>query len=242
MKQLEKEQVPKVIALGVMAAGLLGYAGYSWLGGGAAAPAVASTPHPAATAAPTADPHATNPVLQLAAIDHADPFRPAIVLSTGKPEANKPPAPPATKPAAKPAATQMAAKPPTPPLADDFNGPAMELPGEAATSRVAEIGAAHPDPTHPGGAAPSTSAPVAHPKPAVAPRPDPPAIVVTGILEGDDNVAILKWNDDHRQVVRAGDRLDGGFVVKAIRPDAVMLARGSFQWTARLGAAKPTGN
>jgi hypothetical protein len=65
---------------------------------------------------------------------------------------------------------------------------------------------------------------------------------VTGILEGDERVAIVKWSDEHRQVVRQGDRLDGGFVVKAIRPDAVVLARGSFQWTARLGAAKPAAN
>jgi hypothetical protein len=244
MKQLGKEQVPKVIALGVVATGLLGYAGYSWLGGGGggATPAVASTPHPAPTAALPADAPPTNPALQLASIDHEDPFRPAIVLPTGNSGGNKP----APKPAAKPAATQVAAKPPAPALADSFTGPPMDaLPGVVSAPRVPDASTARPAPPAGGGPAPATSAPAAHPpaaKPAPAARPEPPAIVVTGILEGDENVAILKWSDDHRQVVRAGDRLDGGFVVRAIRPDAVTLTRGSFQWTARLGAAKPTGN
>ena len=59
--------------------------------------------------------------------------------------------------------------------------------------------------------------------------------VVTGILEGDDNVAILKWTDSQRQVVRVGDHLDGGYTVKAIRADGVLVAHGSHEWLMRLG-------
>jgi hypothetical protein len=60
-------------------------------------------------------------------------------------------------------------------------------------------------------------------------------VVVTGILEGQENVAILKWSDTQRQVVRAGDRLEGGYVVKEIRSDAVVLTLGSHQWVVGLG-------
>jgi hypothetical protein len=60
-------------------------------------------------------------------------------------------------------------------------------------------------------------------------------VLVTGIIEGREDVAILKWPDTHGQVVRAGDHLAGGCVVKAIRSDAVVLARGAHEWVVRLG-------
>ena len=62
MKKLEKEQLPKVIALGVMTVALLGYASFALLGhGGApATPAAAATRHLAA--AKPAAPAAPNPV------------------------------------------------------------------------------------------------------------------------------------------------------------------------------------
>jgi hypothetical protein len=67
-------------------------------------------------------------------------------------------------------------------------------------------------------------------------------VVVTGILEGGENVAILKWDDSHRQVVRVSDHLQGGYVIKAIHTDAVVVSRGSHQWTVRLGADRPEAN
>src|SRR5215212_2503853 len=116
MKKLEKEQLPKVIALSVMSAGLLGYAAYSFTGGpGGAARAVAATPHPAATEAtpPPADAStSTNPVLQLAAIDHEDPFKPTISFETGPTKAPPAAAKAPEKPAPPP---QTSAKPPLTP-------------------------------------------------------------------------------------------------------------------------------
>jgi hypothetical protein len=246
MKKLEKDQLPKVIALGVLATGLLGYAGYTWLGsgGGGATPAVAAVPAPAEPVAGTpAKPEETNPALQLAAIHHEDPFRP--IFAELLPAPAKPAAPPApAKPAAAPAPPKPEVKPTPPPptMVDIFEGPAMEaLPGVRAATRLEQAAAGRPDPTALQGPAPKP-APAPAPKPAAAPPPPPPAVVVTGILEGDDNVAILKWNDSHRQVVRVGDRLDGGYVVKAIRTDAVVVTRGSHQWTVRLGSDQPAGN
>jgi hypothetical protein len=244
MKKLQKEQLPKVIALGVVATGLLGYAAYSWLGGGrgGATPATAATPpHPASPPAlDAADAPTAIPGIQLAEISNEDPFRPAISLNTGAPP--KPAAAP-PKPAAKP-------EPPKPPtklasaaLPDRFDGPSFDaVPAVPAVGRLGMGGPGTPLPTEPA----AKPAPAPHPegaRPAPAPaKPEvAPAVVVTGILEGDSNVAILRWSDAQRQVVRVGDHLDGGFKVQAIRPDAVVLTRGSRQWVVRLGAEKPAG-
>jgi hypothetical protein len=116
-----------------------------------------------------------------------------------------------------------------PALPDVLNGPAMDgLPGVAVTPPAAQ------KPPSNGVARPAT-AQVRPPAPAV---PAPPAVVVTGILEGDDNVAILKWTDSQRQVVRVGDHLDGGYTVKAIRTDGVLVTHGSHEWLMRLGNSK----
>jgi hypothetical protein len=236
MKNLDKSQMPKLIALGVVAAGLFGYVVYSMFGNSTPTPAVAATP-PAALLPPTdAATQPENPVLQLAAIHHPDPFKPAFEPQTAPP-------PPAPKPAAKPPAPKPATKPQlaaASALRDEFDSPPMDaLP---AFVKVTELGPSAPSqPPAPPKPAPAPK-PAAKPAPAPAPPPSPPAVVVTGILEGDENVAILKWNDSHRQVVRVGDRLDGGYVIKTIRPEAVVVARGKHQWTVRLGAERPESN
>ena len=171
MKKLDKEHLPKVIALGVMGTGLLGYAAWSWLGhgGGAAAPAAASMPHAATATRPDAAPRANDPVLALAPINHENPFVPSFQATSAAPSPPKP----AIPAAAKPARTE---------------------------------------------------------------GPRPPAAVVTGIIEGQENVAILNWPGSRGQVVRTGDRLNGGYVVKEIRSDAVVLVLGASRWVVRLGA------
>jgi type IV pilus biogenesis protein PilP len=234
MRKLEKEQLPKVIAFGVLSAVLLGYTGYTWLGhgGGQATPAAAATPHPAVPK-PTAPPapSAADKVLALPPINHDNPFQPAILADS----AVAPPSPPASKPpspAAKPKGAQQLAS-----LPDTLNGPAMDgLPGLPPIGGGPGPGAAPTPPSKP--AVSSSSSPSARvvARPAPAP-PKPPAMVVTGILEGQENVAILKWSDTQRQVVRVGDRLDGGYVVKAIRADAVVLSLGNSTWVMRLGTA-----
>jgi hypothetical protein len=240
MKKLEKDQLPKAIAVGLLATGLLGFAGYTWLGGGGeATPAVVSPPTPAQPLpGAQTEPVATNPVLQLAAIHHEDPFRP--IFAEALPAKPAAPAPPPPKPVALPPAPKPAAKP-APTMVDIFEGPAMEaLPGVRAVSRVEQAAAGRQAPSVLEGTAPKPAAQPA--KPVAEPPPPPPAVAVTGILEGDENVAILKWNDAHRQVVRVGDRLDGGYVIKAIRTDAVVVTRGPHQWVVRLGSDRPAGN
>ena len=242
MKKLEKEQLPKVIALGVMATGLLGYAGYFWLArGGAATPAVASTPHPAVPKPSAVPQRAPNdPVMALAPIDHANPFVPAFTATSTAPAPPKPAAKPAAKPASKPAPAKPSAAPGVmmARLPDQFNGPALDgdpggaVPPPPVVPPVGKAPAPHAVAAQPGKVKPT---PAAKPRPPAGPRP--PAVTVTGIIEGQEDVAILKWQDARGQVVRAGDHLTGGYVVKAIRSDAVVLALGAHEWVARLGAA-----
>jgi type IV pilus biogenesis protein PilP len=233
MKKLEKEQLPKVIAIGIIAAALLGYAGFTWLGhgGSEAAPAAAATPHSAAVAhAAPAAPSAVDKVLALPPINHDNPFQPALTVNNG-PAPQAPPA--AAKPAVpKPKGAQQIAS-----LPDNLNGPAMDgVPGLPPM-----LSGPAPAPAPQPAAAPASGAP-SRPVPHAAPAPPkPPSVLVTGILEGDENVAILKWSDAQRQVVRVGDHLDGGYVVKAIRSDAVVLAQRGSEWVMRLGTAPKAG-
>ena len=246
MIKLEKEQRPKVIAIGVMATGLLGYAGYMWLGHGVApTPAVASPAHPAAPPPPVVPtPPPNDPERALTPIDHENPFVPVFTDASATPAAPKPAAP-AAKAAAKPAGKPAPTKPSLPPgsmmaaLPDRFNGPAMDGdPGGAVPALAPVVPPAAPPPAPRAGTAATArpkSVPAAKPAPPAAPRP--PALTVTGIIEGQENVAILKWQDGKGQVVRAGDHLGGGYTVKAIRADAVVLSLGTREWVARLGAA-----
>src|SRR5947209_4073985 len=109
MKKLEKEQLPKVIALGAVAVLLVGYAGFTWLGhgGAAATPAAASTPHPAEAAPAALGAQRVDPVMALAPIEHENPFIPAFQASTSAPAPK--PAPPPAKPAHPPAVGPAAA-------------------------------------------------------------------------------------------------------------------------------------
>jgi len=218
-----------VIALGVMAAAVLGYAGFSWLGhgGGSPPPAAAAAPHPvdpkpAAAAATVAD-----KALALSPIDHENPFVPAFTAVSAP--APKTPG----KPPEKPAQPKSKGNPVVASLPDTLIGPAMDsVPGLPPTTA-----APNPAPTSKP-AKPSSPAAASRAVAKIAPAPPkPPAVLVTGILEGRENVAILKWSDTQRQVVRTGDHLDGGYVVRAIRSDAVVLANGDSEWVMRLGAA-----
>ena len=236
MKKLDKEHLPKVIALGVMGTGLLGYAAWSWLGhgGGAAAPAAASMPHAATATRPDAAPRANDPVLALAPINHENPFVPSFQATSAAPSPPKPAIPAAAKPAPpKASATPGKASASLP---DMITGPAMDsLPGIAFS--FPGPGAPFPAKAQaPQRAVPQPAKPAPAAKPARTEGPRPPAAVVTGIIEGQENVAILNWPGSRGQVVRTGDRLNGGYVVKEIRSDAVVLVLGASRWVVRLGA------
>jgi hypothetical protein len=259
MKKLEKEQLPKVVALGVMSTLVLGYAAFSLLGhsSGQAAPANASPAHasaPAASAGPgspnggataaapgTGAAAPASPLLAMAPIDHEDPFVPVIVPQSApapKPAAPKPAAAkpsPASHPGGRQPMTKLASLP------DAAAGPAMD--GDPGVIPFQPPGLASPPKPNPAAKpnpAPKPAAAKPVPKKPAAPvLPPAPAVVVTGILQGQDNVAILRWSDTKRQVVRQNDLLEGGYRVREIRPDAVVLVRGAYQWVVSMGSSHP---
>lgn len=93
--------------------------------------------------------------------------------------------------------------------------------------------------------APSVSVPEAHPVatpvyPAVSPtEPDKPAMpyMLTGVVMGNPNVAILRHNDGTRRVARTGDMLDGTFRLVAIAGDTVTITGDGERFELMLGAA-----
>jgi hypothetical protein len=62
---------------------------------------------------------------------------------------------------------------------------------------------------------------------APTPQPEPiarPTLTLTGVIQGENSVAILRGaTDRERQVVRVKDRVAGRYVVQSITPDGVLL-------------------
>jgi hypothetical protein len=231
MKKLDKKQVPQFAALAAITAVGLGYTAYQlWSGSSqpraataATAPAGATTVSPAGapgsavtTAGGTAQspagtrPAGTSPVKELAMLTTlppsftADPFRPVLTPESGGQAPPPRPAPPSHAPA---------------PESVDLNAPPLPPSGEW-TPRALAADFPRREETLPG---PSSSSAPARPAPEAAP-PSRPVITLTGVIQGDPSVAILRGAQDERQVVRVNDRVAGRYIVKSISPDGVLLA------------------
>jgi hypothetical protein len=215
--KLEKKQIPLFVGLCVVTAGTLGYAGYSLMGGAAPKPAEAGTTTDAAAApAPVLDPQAQAAAAGLPPLEpfaRADPFRPAFasVLTGGPPPPSRPakPEPPAVRVAERVA---PAALPPVP----DFSSMPWSQPAPVAVRATA------------------SPQPVIRPaarmvEPPSAP-PVRPALTLTGIIEGENPVAILRLSDAQRQVVQEKDRVAGDYVVDEIASNEVVLVSSRDRW------------
>lgn len=245
MKKLEKKQVPQVAALAAITVFGLGYTAYQlWSGSNPPRAATAAIPSPAATAgalaygpapggapgadgastaagAPGATPGAagaTAPVKELASLTTLppsftpDPFRPTI----------RPPGPSNSGQPAHPAAQVAHASEAghQPPIAEavNLNAPTLPPAGEW-TPRALAGEFQRTDERLPDESAPGAPAPRAAPAPLQR-----PAITLTGVIQGDPSVAILRGAQDERQVVRVNDRVAGRYIVKSISADGILLA------------------
>jgi Type II secretion system protein C len=237
MKKLDKKQVPQFAALAAITAVGLGYTAYQLCSGSnqPRAATAATAPAGATTASPVGAPGSavttaggaarnpagtraavTSPVKELAMLTTlppsftADPFRPALTPESGGQAPPPRPAPPsqAQAPSAPPA-----------PESVDLNAPPLPPSGEW-TPRALAADFPRTEETVP---VPGASSAPARPAPAAAP-PSRPAITLTGVIQGDPSVAILRGAQDERQVVRVNDRVAGRYVVKSISPDGVLLA------------------
>ena len=208
LQKMDQKQVPQVIALGVLTAGLLGWAGLQWFGANSSASAapkpkdeaqVASADGQAAPEAGVAtDPDQTGaaPPLTVPGGYNPDPFRgPAL-----KQEENK---------------TQ-----PAPPRAPSIKiGPALPNPGGF-----------EPLPQPGGGSTP----PVVEAPPA----PVRPTVAVTGIIdvEGGTDMALVEMGQSQR-IVQVGDLVDT-YKVKKIDLNGLLLVNGKDRFYVALASTE----
>jgi hypothetical protein len=254
MKKLEKKQIPAVIALGVITAGGLGYSALQvWKGMNPPreAPAsvdsgtVASMPYgPGAAPQPAGALGITNPkvkgMAQLQAVPPsfaADPFRPAFAEERATSQGNARIARDLGS-----AFASLSSKFPFKPEPVSVNAPSLPpsgewtpaaLQGEAPAAPGSENGAGAPAPGRggPGETAPAAVMPVQR-----------PSLLLTGVIEGDPSVAILRGDQEERHFVRVNDRVAGRYVVKAINADGILLTASSGsrpdRWFLPLGGEK----
>lgn len=201
IEKLDSKQVPQVIILGVISAGVVGYAVYSIAFGGPKRTAPANEPAAAGVSSPAAVTAAASsaadgvevkvtknaaPELTLPSQFNPDPFK-----SDAKPVA-APPTPAVgvtSKPAAKAASLRL-----NPPIMPDAG---------------------------------MVGVPVTPPAPAFTPPPPKPAkpdvrVTGTSVVDGM-NLAILEVGQDHR-VVQVGDLVAKGYRVKKINLEGVLFA------------------
>lgn len=125
------------------------------------------------------------------------------------------------------------------------NGPAAPLATlspQIVPSRPPRIEPLPPSPEPQGGAPPYFSPPSTSQGPSLPPfvpepPPPPPAYTVTGIVRGDNSVAILRGGNGtgERRFVRAGDPVGNGFTVVAVRRDGVVIKSGDRRVVLKLG-------
>jgi len=206
--KLDKKQVPLFVGLCVVTLVMLGYAAFSVLGGSRTQPAAAETT-PAVAANPTLEaPEAAKPALPtLAPTFRPDPFKPVLTAEM----AARPSAPAVIQPRPVKVAVRET-MPLLPPPALD---PAPWTP-PAPPAVVQKAPAVKVTP-----AAPTVNTAVA---------PAKPSFTLTGILEGENRVAILRLSDTQRQVVQEKDHVGDQYVVDEITPNAVVLVSGTERW------------
>lgn len=207
--KLDKKQVPLFVGLCVVTLVMLGYAAFTMLGGGSERSATASTTTvTAANPELAAPPAAKAPLPTLTPTFRPDPFKPTLTDGAVSPGAV------ASQP--KPAVPVSVAVRETMP---DFPPPSLEPAPWVAPVAPAVV---------PKTAKVMTPAATV---PAVALPPQvKPSFTLTGILEGDTRVAILRLSDTQRQVVQEKDRVAEQYVVDEITPNAVVLVSGTERW------------
>lgn len=239
LDKLDPKETPKLVALGVVCLGVVGYGLYSFLG------TPPPPPPPAKDDKAKANPVPENPVagMQLPPTYRADPFKPAVnpVAPDGAP-----PAPVASKAAGAGAGMRAGAAPQVtiaeprrrraalfaeewPRFTVPVDGPGM-TPLQQARAGIGT------DPGATGAGSPAAGAPAAAPAPPAIVRP---AVVVTGILSVDTaDIALLEVSTDkgvEKRVVHVGDEVGNRYQVRKIVATGVHFARGKDTFFVALG-------
>jgi hypothetical protein len=250
MKKLEKKQIPAVLACGAITVGALGYTSFQLTnqptprptpprnmaatpGSGGSAATSASTPAAGAAATPTRTELARFTVVPPSY--RGDPFSPVYREEDAKSKQSKQAAH-AMKQVGQALGTAFSGFGQA--LGNAFSGfsqargervnmNAPQLPpgGEWTPAvlqdhpRTAEMS---PEDVMDGAVPGGRNGVSPAPQPEPAPRPQ---LFLTGVIQGDPCVAILRGTtDQERQVVKVNDRVAGRYVVKSITPEGILLA------------------
>lgn len=204
----DKKQLPQLIALGALLLICIGYIGFK-----VAAPKAPPPPPPPAKEKPadkTAEVEETDAsmAVKLPAVEKRDPFSPVMVASLpGAPASSYVP------PRRLSQMQDMIPRRPVPRITTPLHIEPMPMPVPAMPQ--------------------TTLASV----PAPVPAPADPAFVVTGVIRGESNVAIIRVGDE-RHIVRQNQLINGTYKVVSVTDNGVVLAASDHRISLKLGGEK----
>lgn len=211
--KLDKKQLPQLIAFGVLLLACIGFVAFQLKPAAApqAAPQAKSAPAKTAEAAAPDQAEAEDPgVASLPTLPKRDPFEPMMVASLPNQVQIRIPT---RSPETGPVETRIATGPiPRMPI------PRMPMPVQIGGITALTAG----NDGAPGDA---------------AVRPADPAFVLTGIIRGDRNVAIIRLSDE-RHIVQAGQWINNDYRVISVTADGVVLAARDHRISLKLGGDK----
>ncbi len=219
MNNIDKKQLPKLIVLGVLMVAFIGYVSFQALSPGKSAPS--KPPKQKSSFQATNEEASTvgtneNVTLIPIAIPYPrrDPFLPVGALANARNKTDEP-SNPAIETAQKRNDNLTAAKRRINTALNPFVDGNRQVPpinpfdNQNGTSGMANK----------------------------APNVKDPPFVMTGVIRGSENVAIIKAGDSERYVVKKGQRIGGSYVVESVTSDGAVLVNQNRRIHVKLGGA-----
>jgi hypothetical protein len=204
--KLDKAERPKIIALGVLLAVFLGYGAYTLVGKKASAAPPTSVREAAIKNAPAGVPASAKKVVVIAGTQQTQVSLVPLEVSAPKKD-------PFTPCVSMESQTSSGRRPVMPRLKNMASLPPFRLPQSPLSIGVRPTG--------------DLSLPTA--------AEQDPQFVLTGVIQGATNVAIIRAGDSARHIVKVGQLIDGKYFVKFIGRDRVVLTHGVRSIDLRLG-------
>lgn len=233
MKKLDKKDLPKLVALVVLSLCLFGFALSQFV----ATPTTNAATKQAVPAAGGAAPGTPATALakpEVSLVENAFRLSDITVMTSGK-DPFVPNGPAAPRPLGAEGASRVVTTAPAPAPAPA--APEPELRNLMGLPSAPPSAGGPPNWAGPRGAEGELAPMGKAVAPVVPPIDTTPQYVVTGIVRGDTNVAILRGGPggEERRFVRSGDSVGDGWKVAAVRSNGVEIYSGSRRITLRLG-------
>ncbi len=238
MKKLDKKDMPKLIALVVVAVLVFGFAVWQFMPKTSAgsSPAAGSTPSVATTGTTAAVPAGSETTASQPEAPQPFDVGNVQILTGGKDPfvPNGPAAPALPGQVSAPQQTQPASKP----VKVAQREPSLGIPSPGTLPISGGGGGGRPGTPPRFNRLPEAEPQQRRPAPVVAvalPPPPPPTFVVTGVVRGEQEDIVILRDGDERRFVRVGDPVGNGFKVTAVLEDGVEIGSGSRRLILNLG-------